>query len=213
MNRIVYWKIAKATAIQQLLRDGSITNEDVSRGFTLQKVCRLLGLRTTDGRLIKGRQRCKYTIVAWFNTGHRKIILPERFDLDIGKPICNPSVTDISQAAKLVVINHRKNPRWKFVLSKRFYSSREWLELRHGALLKAKGRCALCGSSAAEGIVLHVDHIKPRSLYPWLALKDNNLQVLCHDCNLGKSNLDETDWRTPEQPQMSVPRIKLRLVK
>jgi 5-methylcytosine-specific restriction endonuclease McrA len=43
--------------------------------------------------------------------------------------------------------------------------------------------------------VMHVDHIKPRSKYPHLALRESNLQVLCEACNLGKGNWDETDWR------------------
>jgi hypothetical protein len=42
---------------------------------------------------------------------------------------------------------------------------------------------------------LHVDHIKSRSKHPDLALEITNLQVLCADCNIGKSNTDETDWR------------------
>jgi len=46
-----------------------------------------------------------------------------------------------------------------------------------------------------HGIVIHVDHIKPRSRYPELSLEIENLQVLCEDCNMGKSNVFETDWR------------------
>jgi 5-methylcytosine-specific restriction endonuclease McrA len=53
----------------------------------------------------------------------------------------------------------------------------------------------LCGRRAGNGVVIHVDHIKPRSLYPELALEFSNLQVLCMDCNQGKSNRDFTDWR------------------
>ncbi len=45
------------------------------------------------------------------------------------------------------------------------------------------------------GIPLHVDHIKPRSKYPDLALDINNLQILCESCNLGKGAWDETDFR------------------
>ncbi|WP_374759367.1 HNH endonuclease [Dyadobacter fanqingshengii] len=44
-------------------------------------------------------------------------------------------------------------------------------------------------------VELHVDHIKPRSNYPRLALKLTNLQILCKACNLGKSNLYKDDWR------------------
>ncbi|WP_409013867.1 HNH endonuclease [Dyadobacter sp. CY356] len=42
---------------------------------------------------------------------------------------------------------------------------------------------------------LHVDHVKPRSNYPKLALKLTNLQILCRACNLGKSNCFNDDWR------------------
>jgi hypothetical protein len=52
-----------------------------------------------------------------------------------------------------------------------------------------------CGARPTEANPLHVDHIKPRSKFPHLALSLSNLQVLCRQCNLGKSNTDDTDWR------------------
>ena len=76
-----------------------------------------------------------------------------------------------------------------------FYASRAWKELRYRVLVKSGQRCQCCGASAARGAALHVDHIKPRSLYPELALDESNLQVLCCDCNTGKSNRDDTDFR------------------
>lgn len=76
-----------------------------------------------------------------------------------------------------------------------FYKTKEWRALRVKVLLKQGKKCCLCGSTPKEGIVLHVDHIKPRSLYPKLELVESNLQVLCEDCNLGKSNLYTEDWR------------------
>lgn len=77
-----------------------------------------------------------------------------------------------------------------------FYNSEAWRKVRFGALKKADGCCALCGRNKRDhGVVLHVDHIKPRSLYPALELQAGNLQVLCEDCNLGKGNRDTTDWR------------------
>ena len=42
---------------------------------------------------------------------------------------------------------------------------------------------------------MHVDHIKPMSLHPELKYKFDNLQILCKDCDLAKSNTDETDYR------------------
>lgn len=76
-----------------------------------------------------------------------------------------------------------------------FYHSREWREVRYKALLRSDGRCECCGSGKAQGAVLHVDHIKPRSKFPSMELALENLQVLCLDCNKGKSNTDQTDWR------------------
>lgn len=73
-----------------------------------------------------------------------------------------------------------------------FYRTREWAELRYKTLVKYGKVCQCCG---ADKVVLHVDHIKPRSKYPHLELDIDNLQVLCETCNVGKSNKDVTDWR------------------
>ncbi len=73
-----------------------------------------------------------------------------------------------------------------------FYTSPEWLRLRYIALAKYDKKCHLC---SANNTKLHVDHIKPRSKYPELALEITNLQILCEACNLGKGAWDETDWR------------------
>ena len=76
-----------------------------------------------------------------------------------------------------------------------FFQSPVWLRLRYEVLKRHHGRCQACGRSAHDGVVIQVDHIKPRSLYPHLSLVLTNLQVLCDDCNLGKSNKSERDWR------------------
>ncbi len=73
-----------------------------------------------------------------------------------------------------------------------FYETEEWQQLRYRVLRTYGRKCMLCGATNCE---LHVDHIKPRSKYPELSLAFDNLQVLCRLCNLGKSNLDDTDWR------------------
>lgn len=85
--------------------------------------------------------------------------------------------------------------RRNFISSKEFYSSNKWRELRYIALQQSEGTCTLCGARASDGVQLHVDHIKPRSTYPELQYDLDNLQILCEDCNLGKSNYDDTDWR------------------
>jgi len=57
-------------------------------------------------------------------------------------------------------------------------------------------KCVACGVSAADGAILHVDHIIPRSK----GGKDviDNYQTLCHTCNIGKSNKSQTDLRKPK---------------
>lgn len=77
-----------------------------------------------------------------------------------------------------------------------FYASLSWKKLRYQALAKSAGKCQCCGANGDKA-PLHVDHVKPRSKYPDLALSLDNLQVLCADCNIGKLNQDETDWRKP----------------
>jgi 5-methylcytosine-specific restriction endonuclease McrA len=77
-----------------------------------------------------------------------------------------------------------------------FYLSDEWRALRVRVLEKYDCKCMMCGRSPkAHGIVIHVDHIKPRSKYPELSLTFENLQLLCEDCNIGKCNKYSTDWR------------------
>jgi hypothetical protein len=76
-----------------------------------------------------------------------------------------------------------------------FLSSFAWRATRMMALKQHGAICQCCGASAKTGAVIHVDHIKPRQERPDLALDVDNLQVLCHECNGGKGNWDQTDWR------------------
>ncbi len=78
---------------------------------------------------------------------------------------------------------------------KDFYNSPQWKELRYTALRMSEGKCNLCGATTHDGVTLHVDHIKPRSLNPEMQLDLDNLQVMCSDCNIGKKNYDDYDFR------------------
>lgn len=101
--------------------------------------------------------------------------------------ICMERVADI----ELAILKSEGKP----VPNRDFYQTREWQGLRFRALQQSKGCCVLCGRShRVDGVTLHVDHIKPKSRFPSLALDPTNLQVLCEDCNLGKGNRDTTDW-------------------
>lgn len=94
----------------------------------------------------------------------------------------------------------KKRERVSRLDSAEFYRSREWLELRVRVLERYECKCMMCGRSPRDhGIVIHVDHIKPRSKRPDLSLEFTNLQLLCEDCNKGKSNKYDTDWRPVDE--------------
>lgn len=98
--------------------------------------------------------------------------------------------------------NNELSAEWKArklrgirVESDAFLQTYEWRKVRMEALKKYGAKCQCCGTTPAYGAIMNVDHIKPRKLFPGLALDINNLQILCHDCNHGKGNWDMTDWR------------------
>ena len=101
----------------------------------------------------------------------------------------NKSANQLSQEWK------QSKVRGIHTASDAFLMTYEWRKVRMEALKKYGAKCQCCGATPAHGAVMNVDHIKPRKLYPHLALDLNNLQVLCHDCNHGKGNWDMTDWR------------------
>lgn len=80
----------------------------------------------------------------------------------------------------------------------KFYRTPEWIKLRY-QILRLFGQVCMCCGATSEHKRIMVDHVRPRSLYPDLALDPRNMQVLCEDCNAGKGWDDESDWRTPEQ--------------
>ncbi|QLB38268.1 HNH nuclease [Sulfitobacter phage phiGT1] len=79
----------------------------------------------------------------------------------------------------------------------KFYASWEWKKARYEALRIHGQRCQCCGwrPGDTEFGRLVVDHIKPRSKFPALELDVGNLQIMCGDCNMGKSNVFVDDFR------------------
>ncbi len=65
--------------------------------------------------------------------------------------------------------------------------------MRWRVFQRDKWRCVACGRRAHDGIILHVDHILPRSKGGPDTFE--NFQTLCSLCNGGKSNRDATDLR------------------
>jgi len=84
------------------------------------------------------------------------------------------------------------------------------LAMRFTVLRRDRYRCRACGRSPANDpkVELHVDHIRPvsRGGNPGRGLR--NLQTLCRDCNLGKSN--RTGTRDSSTPKAATDRARFR---
>lgn len=78
--------------------------------------------------------------------------------------------------------------------SRSFYQSYQWRRLRLKVFEKYGNNCA-CFVPGCNNPATHVDHIKPRSKFPHLALDINNMQLLCPECNRAKSNDIIADFR------------------
>lgn len=76
-----------------------------------------------------------------------------------------------------------------------FYLSWQWKRLRYDVLKQRGRRCECCGATPDDAVRIVVDHIKPIRHFWHLRLDQQNLQVLCDDCNMGKGSRDESDWR------------------
>lgn len=87
-------------------------------------------------------------------------------------------------------------PTYKYQagLKKEFYQTQEWRTVRYQAIRSSDCRCVFCGAAKGDKtidgrkVIIHVDHIKPRSRFPLLELSLENLQITCEDCNLGKAD-------------------------
>jgi hypothetical protein len=80
-----------------------------------------------------------------------------------------------------------------------FYLTNQWLYLKKEVHKLYKCGCMKCGKTEGE---THVDHILPRSLHPELQYNIHNLQILCKNCNMKKSNKNNTDYRTELQKHL-----------
>lgn len=108
------------------------------------------------------------------------------------------------QKLNQVRAEEKKIDQWRFRTVQKFGSApgssekiaRNLFGTRHGLSLKLRyqvlkrdgHRCNICGRIAGESLTLHVDHIVPYSKGGLDEL--NNLQTLCNECNLAKSDTE-----------------------
>ena len=57
--------------------------------------------------------------------------------------------------------------------------------VRYDILRRDGFRCQICGRTQSDGVILHVDHIKPVSKVG--RSEPDNLRTLCEECNRGKA--------------------------
>ncbi len=98
----------------------------------------------------------------------------------------NGTISDSTQSESHLPINENKS------LNETHKTSRDInLRLRFLVMKRDNFKCCICGRSPATtpGLELHIDHIKPWSRGGETVI--DNLQTLCQDCNLGKSNLEQ----------------------
>ena len=81
-------------------------------------------------------------------------------------------------------IQQKYDPRVEFDRWKQTLDGRKWKRQQYR---RQGGHCVTCQKQISlKGS--HIDHIKPLSRYPSIAIDPDNLQILCADCNLRKSN-------------------------
>jgi len=112
-------------------------------------------------------------------------LLPESCDLQKSNGALALDIApDVQQLTKEV--KEKFNPRNFNYFSKMFRRMRHEIFVRDGEY------CKICGREPIDlceyGKYLSIDHIKPVSKFPELALEPSNLQVLCIECNKEKSN-------------------------
>jgi 5-methylcytosine-specific restriction endonuclease McrA len=101
---------------------------------------------------------------------------------NIGKRIKNASIQCKTEGEKTPSENEKDA----------FYNSKIWHELRFKTLRKYGFKCMACKDEESP---LQVDHIRPTSIFWAMRFDEDNLQVLCKACNIGKTNAYMDDLR------------------
>jgi|TARA_R100000900_G_scaffold133987_1_gene110998 hypothetical protein len=99
---------------------------------------------------------------------------------------------ELRRRTSLVLSSHNiKDP------SMNSYYNERWRILRSELFEVYGAACSVCGRNyKTDGVVIQGDHIQPKIKRPDIALYFSNLQVLCRDCNVGKSYYYNTDHRS-----------------
>lgn len=196
-------KVAVAAARSELVKRGRLT-EMQAQNKTPQGLCNLLRLRYQDGSAPKGKGEKKQALLSWANTRNtivqRSFMSEARHQMrqDYGHKHERDRKMMESATSRAIRRKQKTDPvGFKHANSEGFLESKEWKQLRKKVLDHYGSKCMVCGRTPQDGAIMNVDHIKPRKLYPSLALDFDNLGVLCGHHNKLKGNQDWGDYRQP----------------
>ncbi|MCU0289006.1 MAG: TIGR02646 family protein [Acidobacteria bacterium] len=99
----------------------------------------------------------------------------------VKKDFLNPPVElkACTQKYKMIFLSENKE---EVIINNDYQKAKKALEkLYHG-------KCAYCEISNKAGSYMRIDHYRPKSLYPWLAVEWSNLVYSCEICNTKKGN-------------------------
>ncbi len=103
-----------------------------------------------------------------------------------GATLCRPRDATVSSLANTLLRNSVRRVDRDQQEYERFYLTADWRYVRKQVIERDGHVCGCCKLQIQDFNELTVDHIRPRSKYPELALVLSNLQVLCRRCNSSK---------------------------
>ncbi len=174
------WLKALNAAGLKKSRTYGVTNEEYFEN--IENVWRTLGRQPKYQEMVKPLS--KYSNGAYerrFGTWRNALI-------QLVEVINNTSPIDSDKNEKEEILD--KTPMQESPILKHKTKREVNYKLRFLVLRRDNFKCKVCGRSPATNpkIILHIDHIIPWEKGGETVL--DNLQSLCSDCNLGKSNLD-----------------------
>jgi len=81
-------------------------------------------------------------------------------------------------------IKKERQQRVDYRRTREYERSKMTDSLRYDVMKRDRFRCVLCGATQADGVKLHVDHIRP--IAKGGKTEMSNLRTLCDRCNMGK---------------------------
>ena len=134
----------------------------------------------------------EFTALFWFVIIVWCLCLPYLMTVIINRVLAGPR-RDREERIKSEILELAEERKKKIEEEQLFYASPEWSKLRD-IVINEEGRvCAQCHRDIKNDYDVTVDHILPRSKYPDLALKRENLRVLCRRCNSIKKDKELAD--------------------